>query len=403
MLFLYYILASVFILFLILPFLTVWLAMFGDEREPNFLEKQIAQFDFGHIITAYKNAEIAKPLIESLCKQPYHPNFHVYLVADAADVAMFEGFSHPNFTLLRPEVGLNLKVKSIIYATERFVRQHDYTVIWDADNVAHPQFMQVMNAYANQGHKAIQGQRTAKNVDNTFSAMDALGEFYKNYIERYAPPQMGSSAVISGSGMAVESKLYKGYLYSPEIEEGKHLWKKMLQEDKILQNYLLNAAQQIVFAKNAICYDEKATTGAAVETQRSRWLYSYFQNIPNSTGLIMKGLFRRSWNQFYFGLVTFSPPLFILLAFSVLFLAIGLYLGAWYWAIAMFVAMGIFTGNIFLCLYLSDAPRQVWFSILSLPLFVVRQFKGLFKMANPNKNFKHSEHHRTVSIDEILK
>ena len=77
----------------------------------------------------------------------------------------------------------------------------------------------------------------------------------------------------------------------------------MLQEDKILQNNLLYKDEKIVYAKNAIVFDEKVVSGDQVETQRSRWLFSYFQNLPNSSGLILKGLTRFSWNQFFFGLM----------------------------------------------------------------------------------------------------
>ena len=137
---------------------------------------------------------------------------------------------------------------------------------------------------------------------------------------------LGSSTVISGSGMAVETELYSAYLASPEIEIGKTQWKKMLLEDKILQNNLLYQDEKIVYAKNAIVFDEKVVSGAQVETQRSRWLFSYFQNLPNSSGLILKGLTRLSWNQFFFGLITIAPPLFILLFISMVWAVVGLFI-----------------------------------------------------------------------------
>jgi hypothetical protein len=47
-------------------------------------------------------------------------------------------------------------------------------------------------------------------------------------------------------------------------------------------------------------------------------------------------------------------------------------------------------------------PQPIWKAIWSLPKFAARQFTALFKMRNPNKNFKHSEHTVQVSIEEIL-
>jgi cellulose synthase/poly-beta-1,6-N-acetylglucosamine synthase-like glycosyltransferase len=330
-----------------------------------------------------------------------HSNHHIYLVADNADISKWD-IKHEKLTVLKPEPALNLKVKSIIHANERSVRQHDYTVIWDADNLAHPEFLENINLYANAGYKAIQGQRTAKNLDSLMAAADSLGEFYKNYIERLVPPRLGSSTVISGSGMAVEQALYESYLYGDDITKGKELWKKMMQEDKILQNHILRANEHIVYAENAICYDEKVTSANEVETQRSRWLFSYFQNLPNSTGFILRGVLTFNWNKFLFGLMTASLPLFILLGSAGLLFLVGLLVN-WQVSAVLAASMVIFIGNIFLCLHLSNVPPMVWKAVEAIPTFVLKQFTALFKMANPNKNFKHSEHKVGVSIDDVLK
>ena len=397
----FYIVSFILLFFLIFPFVTVLLSLLRKDKTAEKVKDQdLKEHDYANIITAYRNAEIAKPLIQSLLLQT-HKKHHIYLLADNCDMSNWDLFDE-RLTVLNPQPALNLKVKSIIYATERFIRDHEYTVIWDADNLAHPHFLETVNQYANLGYKAIQGQRTAKNLDTMMAAADSLGEFYKNYVERQVPPLLGSSTVISGSGMAVEQELYESYLYGEEITKGKELWKKMMQEDKILQNHILRAGEQIVYAKDALCYDEKVTSANEVETQRSRWLFSYFQNIPNSTGFILRGLFTFNWNKLFFGLVTASLPLFILIGTSGLMFLLSLMID-WRISAAFVLAISIFIGNIFFCLYLSNVPSMVWSAVRAIPTFVLRQFMGLFKMFNPNKNFKHSEHKVAVSIDEILK
>lgn len=357
-------------------------------------------FDFACIITAYKNSAIAKPLVESLLQQT-HDHYTIYLVADECPDFDF-GISDPRFLLIRPESPLRLKVKSIAYAVEHFARPHDFIAVFDADNLAHPAFLEAINQYANAGFRCIQGQRTAKNLDSNYAAADSLGELYKNYIERYAPFLLGGSAVISGSGMATQAELYRAYLASPEIAQGQHHGKKMLQEDKILQNFLLRRNERIAYARKAICYDEKVETGEAVATQRGRWLFSYFQNIPNALGILRRGLFGGSANQFFFGIVTLALPMFIQLAVAFLFVLIGLWLAPWI-AVALMAAIGIFALNVLWVLRLSNAPNAVWNAVGALPRFVSRQAQGLLKMGNPDKNFKHSEHKKMVSVDDILK
>ena len=381
--------------FLVLPFWEVLLSFFFPEKKPESSEKE---YDFGLIITAYKNVEITIPLVESLLKQPYQ-NFVVYLVADACE---FESYPIENerLVVLNPKPALNLKVKSIIHAVEHFCRPHEFIGIFDADNLAHSDFLEVINLYCNAGYRVVQGQRTAKNLDSLYACADSTGEFYKNYIERYLPYRLGSSAVISGSGMVVETELYKGYLNSPEIVEGQQLYKRMLQEDKILQNFLLRQNERIAYAWDAIVYDEKVATAGAVTTQRSRWLFSYFQNIPNVLGLFRRGLMNLSFNQLWFAFITISPPLFILVFFALGMAILGLFVKP-AMTLLLIGALVIFVGNILLSLYLSKVPRAIWKALWGIPFFIWQQVKGLFKMVNPDKNFKHTEHQKAVKIDDL--
>lgn len=390
--------ACLLIVQLVYPFVTVLLAqVFGKTRR---LPPAAAPRDYACIITAYRNAAIARPLVESLLRQ-HHPKFAIYLVADECPEVDF-GISDARFVLLRPQEPLRLKAKSIIYAVERFDRAHDYTVIFDADNLAHPQFLEEIDRFAAAGFRCIQGRRTAKNLDTDYAALDSMGEHYKNYIERELPYRLGGSAVISGSGMATETELYKAYLASPAIERGKHQWKKMLQEDKILQNFLLWRGERIAYAREAIVYDEKVESGEAVETQRSRWLFSYFQNLPNSAGLLLRGLAGLDVNRAYFGFVTLVLPMFIQVGLAGLLALAGLLIAP-LWSLALVLAMGVFALNILWVLKLDEAPPPVWKAVRNVPKFVWRQFRGLFKMRDPDKHFKHTEHRKQVTVDEVMR
>lgn len=385
---------------LLYPFITTIAAqLLGRERlKPVF--EPARQFDYACVITAYKNAAIARPLVESLLQQT-HQNHLIYLVADECPDLEWT-LEDDRLLVLRPEPPLRLKAKSIIHATEHFRRPHDFIAIFDADNLAHPQYLATINQYANAGHRCIQGQRTAKNLDTTYAALDSMGEHYKNYIERRVPYLLGGSAVISGSGMATETALYQAYLHSPEIAQGKEQWKKMLQEDKILQNFLLKRDEKIAYAHTAVVYDEKVESGDAVQTQRSRWLFSYFQNLPNSVGLLVRGLLRGSWNQFYFGYVTAVLPMFIQVGLGGILALAGLLIAPM-WGLALFAALAIFALTVLWDLKLDDAPPPVWVAVRSVPRFVFRQFLGLLKMGNPNKNFKHTEHKKFVKVEDLIK
>jgi cellulose synthase/poly-beta-1,6-N-acetylglucosamine synthase-like glycosyltransferase len=381
---------------LVYPAVTVLLAQLRPM--PNRPPKHPGALNFACIITAYRNVDIARPLVESLLRQTY-PNLTIYLVADECPVFDFE-ISDKRFVALAPNPPLRLKAKSILHAIEHFQQAHDYIAVFDADNLAHPEFLEEINRFVQAGFRCIQGQRTAKNLDTNYAALDSMGEHYKNYIEREVPFRLGGSAVISGSGMATEAKLYKAYLVSPEIEQGKEQWKKMLQEDKILQNYLLRRGERIAYARKAIVYDEKVETAEAVETQRSRWLFSYFQNVPNALGILRRGLSNFNFNQCYFGFVTLVLPMFIQLGLALGLAFLGLIIAP-IWSVILTTAIFIFALNILWVLRLDKAPPAVRQIVWQVPKFVLRQFLSLFKMRNPNKHFKHTEHRKMVSIDEV--
>lgn len=385
---------------LVYPFVTVLLAQCVGRNTVQVPDvgEQAREHDFACIITAYRNAAIAGPLVASLLRQT-HSKSMIYLVADECD-AFDLGISDERLCVLVPPQPLRLKAKSIDYALAHFRREPDFVVIFDADNLAHPQFLAETNRFAKAGFHCIQGQRTAKNLDTTYAALDSMGEHYKNYLEREVPFRLGGSAVISGSGMATETGLYRTYLQSPDIEQGKYLGKKMLQEDKILQNFLLRRGERIAYARQAIVYDEKVETGEAVTTQRGRWLFSYFQNLPNALGILRRGLLGLNINQIYFGFVTLVLPMFIQLG-----LAFALFLVAFFafpgWAWALFGSMALFVLTIFGVLWLDRAPAEVWRAVWQAPRFVWRQLAGLRNMRDPNKNFQHTEHRKMISIDEV--
>lgn len=386
---------------LVYPFVTTLLAQIFGKEKLDALNTPSRDFDFGCIITAYQNAAIAGPLVASLLRQT-HQRQLVYLVADECPADFDLGLQDERLVVLRPNPPLRLKVKSIRHAVEHFKRAHDYIAVFDADNLAHPEYLSEINRYANAGHRCIQGQRTAKNLDSTYAALDSMGEHYKNYLERYIPYLLGGSAVISGSGMATETNLYLAYLESPDIQQGQHHGKKMLQEDKILQNVLLRQNERIAYARSAVVFDEKIETGAAVQTQRSRWLFSYFQNIPNALGLLRRGFVHASLNQLYFGFVTLALPMFIQVGLAAMMAFFGLFIAPM-WSLALTAALGVFSLNLLWILKLDHAPQPVWNALWQAPRFVLRQVGALLKMRNPNKNFQHTAHRKQISVDEVLR
>lgn len=440
---------------LILPFLLVVYVQISPKKRakahitPNKNAKQEnnatninssgSAFDFACIITAYKQLDIALPLIRSLLQQT-HPNYIIYVVADNCtnippqlktalrnDISEFDRSSDNNLyptdwpqriVLLQPNTALHSKVKSMQYALQNFVAQPDFVAVFDPDNVAAPNFLEVLNAYLAAGYCAVQGKRTAKNLQTNYAAGDALGEIYKNYVERYAPFVLGSSASIAGSGMAVTTSLFRAFLQSSPIMKPLTAGEVIPAEDKLLQNFLVESGLQIAFATNAVLYDEKVSTGNQVRRQRTRWLYAYFENTAQSLQHIIWGLRYFDSARLIFGLLSVIPPLFILLGLNMLLYVADsiMFLTCFYsysqlaptcipflaLSVLQTLALGLFAGNIIWTLYLDKAPPEVWAALRSLPLFIGQQFLALLGIKKAKKDFLTTQHTQQISIEELI-
>jgi cellulose synthase/poly-beta-1,6-N-acetylglucosamine synthase-like glycosyltransferase len=411
---------------LTLPFGLTLITIFKKSKKIAISDKHSnSPINYACIITAYRHSDIALPLVQSLLQQNY-PQHTIYLVADqCTDLTIWHNFSlspSAQFQLLVPPQALQSKVKSMQYALAHFQQEHSHIVVFDPDNLAKPDFLSQINPYIQAGYAAVQGKRIAKNLDTHYACADALGEIYKNYIERYVPFQLGSSATIAGSGMAVAAPLFANFLTSPDISQRQAAQQVVAAEDKILQNYLVAQKQIIAFAPEAQLYDEKVQLGEQVTRQRTRWLFAYFENVGKALQHLYKGIMQANWNRFLFGSLSIIPPLFILLSAALFLAAIDLSViffkgisfadfitgiapadNAFWCAIFLAICAAIvtFAFNILLSLYLDQAPKAIWLTVLKLPLFIGRQLLSLLQIKKAKSDFLTTQHRQVMSLEQV--
>ncbi|CAN5510084.1 hypothetical protein BH10BAC5_BH10BAC5_16300 [soil metagenome] len=382
-------------IFLLFPVLNVFLSAFIKVKKPKLSSHK--ESDLGIIITAYKDVTIALPLIESILDQTYK-NYIIYLVADQCSVSGLK-FSDERVKVLDPKFPLGSKVRSIKYACENFIREHEFLTVFDPDNLAHPDFFHITNEYLNRGYQAVQGRRTAKNVDSVYACLDAMGEYYYNYVVRYVPFGLGSSSSIAGSGMTISAKLYTDFFKNEEVKT--NFDKVIIAEDKILQANIISKGHRIAFANEALVFDEKVSSGLQVERQRTRWINSYFKYAKVNAGLMANGIKELNWNKFYFGMNNFLPPLFLIMLFSCMFLFINLFTdirisSLWLAGLSAFVLNFIFV------LYISRVEKEIWHSFWGIPMFMFNQVSALFKIKRSDKDFLVTEHSKFLTIEDVM-
>ncbi|MFC4873279.1 glycosyltransferase [Negadavirga shengliensis] len=360
-------------------------------------EDAVNKSDFACVITVYKELDIAWPLVKSLLKQHY-PHFHVYMVVDAAEGDAFNEIKDERLTVLKPPRALNSKVASLAFALENMDIHHTHVTVFDPDNLVPPHFLTVLDHYHAAGYQAVQGKRIAKNIDGTYEALDALGEYYYDYTVRNVPFRLGSSSTIAGSGMSIEKDIYAENIG----EELRALEKKgvVVAEDKSLQLQLVKSGYRIAYAPAAIVFDEKISSHGQIGKQRGRWLNSYFGHSLKALEAFFRGVFSLDWNLVLFSVAILMPPMVVLVGLTLLLVVLSIILQSPY----VFLLTGclvVFTLTFVLVLLLNRTPLKVIAAMVKIPFFVWGQLYGFLNIRRANKDFMATTHQQKMEIDEV--
>jgi len=350
----------------------------------------IAEYDYAVIVTAYEQTTLLPSVVDSILKLNYI-NYLVYVVADKCDISNLH-FNDERVVLLRPEDTLASNTKSHFYAINHFKRAHDYLTIIDSDNLVDPEYLHELNKFFADQFIAVQGVRSAKNLNTSYACLDEAGDMYYRFIDRKLLFDVGSSASLAGSGMAFSTAFYKECLEFLNIEGAGF--------DKVLQMEILNRGKRIAFAEKAIVYDEKTSKSDQLVNQRARWINTWFKYAGKGLKLVGTGLFSFNRNQFLCGLVFSRPPLFIVVGLSGLCILLDLFLfpqQLLYWLLAILAFFFVF----FAALNYFKAPKIIYSSLVRIPMFIFFQIISLFKAKKANKISTATQHYFESSIDDV--
>ena len=243
-----------------LPLAGLWTRQLSGDTAP------VSRFAI--VIPAHNEGRVVGKLIESCLSLRYPRDlFDVFVVADNCDDDTAQVAEAAGALVLQRE-NRNARGKgfALDYAFSHILgssEHYDAFVIFDADNLVHPDFLRVMNAHMVRGDKVIQGRMDAKNPTDTWvSATFAMSVWVSNRFWFLAKYNLGFSSVLGGTGMCVSCDLIR------QIGWGAHSF----TEDLEFTMKALQHGVKTTWAHNAICYDEKVQTFAASWTQRKRWV-----------------------------------------------------------------------------------------------------------------------------------
>lgn len=272
-------------------------------------------------------------------------------------------------------------------------KRYDLLLICDADNILGPDFLLQANQAFEQGARAIQGRRVAKNIDTPFAMLDACSEGINNHLFRQGPNALGLSSALIGSGMVFEYDTIREVL--PKIES--------VGEDKVLQLHLVEKGIFIEYLSNALVFDEKIASADALQQQRRRWIYSQLANAKEFFVPGFKQLFKG--NLSYFNLAVGNNvvlPRSFLLALLPLMVVVGFLVapGLGYAALAVW---GLYMATLLIALPPELYRKELRQALFHLPKAVFVMLTTVLKVRSAGKTFIHTTHSKTTISNNLYK
>jgi cellulose synthase/poly-beta-1,6-N-acetylglucosamine synthase-like glycosyltransferase len=361
-------------------------------RKPRQLKSDagVKEYDYAVIVTAYEQTDTLPAVVDSILKLNYS-NYLVYIVADKCDVSSLK-FKDERIIVLRPPETLGSNTRSHFYAINHFKRPHELMVIIDADNLVEPRCLAELNKSFAAGFSAVQGLRAAKNLDTTYACLDAARDIYYHFYDGEVLFSIGSSATLSGSGMAFKTSLYRECLEHQDITGAGF--------DKVLQREIVSRGYRIAFNGQAIVYDEKTSRSDQLVKQRARWINTWFRYFKFGFSLLAAGIAKFDPNRFFFGIVLLRPPLFIFLILSLFCLVANIFISP-FMVLVWALGFACFILGFVIALAHARPDKRIIRSLVGIPRFIFYQVLSLLQSRKANQISVATQHYSSKNINEI--
>lgn len=256
-------------------------------------------------------------------------------------------------------------------------------VISDADNHMAPDFLSRVNMAFDDGWRAVQGHRVAKNLNTNVAILDAISEEVNNHIFRKGHRALGFSSSLIGSGMAFEFGLLKTYLSQIDAIGG---------YDKELEMRIVADKLKIAYLEEAYIFDEKVQTAFTFEQQRTRWAEAQIQQAQLHLSQVIPQLVKGNFDYVEKTMQMVMLPRVLLLGILVLSVVMSVIMQ---WSgLLEFFGIQLILVSIALALALPGYLRKLLkFNVLLIvPVLFFRFVRSVFNFRRAQGVFIHTPH-----------
>ncbi len=392
------------ILFIYLAFATLYIFIFGfagifykDKQHPDVKKFR----KFAVLIPGYKEDAVIVNVAKQATMQDYpEDKFEVIVIADSFEKRTLDALNELPIRVVVVEFEVSKKSKALNKCMSIIGDDYDIAFILDADNIMKPDVLKHINGAFENGFPAVQGHRTAKNMNANFAILDAMSEEINNNIFRKGHRVLGFSSALIGSGMGINYKLFKDTMATVDS----------VGEDKEVELKLLKQRYKIDYVDKAWIYDEKTSKSDVFVNQRRRWMAAQLEYFRTEIYNGLVHLFTKGNTDYFDKVIQMVQPPRILLAgiltiltvFSAVFTFIlPVNIQIWwipdfyYWASLLFLTGLALTFSIPARFY----NKRTFIALLRVPHGFLLMILSLLKIKGATKKFIHTTHSHVDNDD----
>ncbi len=342
------------------------------------------------LIPGYKEDDVILEVAKDALGQEYpRDRYDVVIIADSFQPETLVRLRELPIKVIEVKFDKSTKSKALNKAMEQLPDDYDLAVVLDADNLMAPDFLVKINAAFEQELMAVQGHRTAKNMDTPLAILDAVSEEINNHIFRKGHRVLGLSSAIIGSGMAFRYRFFKEIMATVTAIGG---------FDKEIELNMLRNNHRIGYLNDALVYDEKVQKDDVFSNQRRRWLSAQLHYFRLDFIKSLKALITHGNIDYFDKAIQFIQPPRILLLGAVMLAGTACFLvNAVFGLPFIYNVLWITVVAICVLAFLFSIPGSFFNSstlraMASLPRGMFLMLGSLLKIRGANKQFIHTKH-----------
>ncbi len=394
-----YILNDIQLIFLVLLGLaTLYIFIFsfaGLFYKQSTYIKQVKLRKIAVLIPGYKEDEVIIEVAREALAQDYPTDsFDIVIIADSFQSGTLMKLKELPIKLIEVSFEKSTKSKALNKAMQQLDNSYEIAVVLDADNVMAKDFLSKVNASFEKEILAVQGHRTAKNMNTSLAILDAVSEEINNHIFRKGHRVLGLSSAIIGSGMAFKYDFFKEMMASVKAVGG---------FDKEIELKLLKSKHKIEYLDDAYVFDEKVQKAEVFSNQRRRWLSAQFHYFRQDFLKALRDLLLKGNIDYFDKAIQFiQPPRVLLLGavvfFGILFTVVNLLIyNLIFYSLAWMALIIVCILSFLFSIPASFYNKRTAIAVLSLPKGMLLMLGSLLKIKGANKKFIHTQHTTTTN------